>query len=128
MPVGRTFLSVLDDQDGQECPSYLRITTDPWSFTMRFLCTLAVVAALPCAALGQGTKTDGPIKVIKIELKEPISYDKHIEPIFYKRCTVCHSGNVKEGKFDISTYELLMKGGKSGELVKPGKGEESILY
>jgi WD40 repeat protein len=78
-------------------------------------------------AVGQGGK-DGPVKVIKIDLKEPISYEKHIEPIFYKRCTVCHSGNVKEGKLDISTYELLMKGGKSGELVKPGKGDESILY
>jgi len=33
---------------------------------------------------------------------------------------VCHSGNQKEGKLDISSYESLMKGGKTGELVKPG--------
>ena len=70
----------------------------------------------------------GPIKVMKIERKDPISYDKDVEPIFYKRCTVCHSGNVKEGKLDISSYESMMKGGKRGEPIKPGKGDESLLY
>src|SRR6185369_14069166 len=55
-------------------------------------------------------------------------YEKHVEPIFYKRCTVCHSGNLKEGKLDISSYEALMKGGKRGEAVKPGKSADSRLY
>ncbi len=95
---------------------------------MRFLLTLALVGAMPITAAAQGPKVDGPLKIVKVELKEPISYDKHIEPLFYKRCTVCHSGTVKEGKLDISSYESLMKGGKSGELVKPGKADESIIY
>ena len=96
---------------------------------MRILLTLACLAVLPLSAFAQDFKKEvGPLKVIKIERKEPISYDKDVEPIFFKRCTVCHSGNVKEGKLDISSYENLIKGGKGGEAVKPGKGDESILY
>ena len=95
---------------------------------MRFFLGLMCVSVLPTFVAAQGIKEAGPIKVIKVELKEALTYEKHVEPILYKRCTVCHSGNVKEGKLDVSTYELLMKGGKSGEVVKPGKGDESILF
>ena len=96
---------------------------------MRFCLTLACLSLLPLSAYAQDNKKEaGPLKVAKIERKEPISYDKDVEPIFYKRCTVCHSGNVKEGKFDISSYETLIKGGKRGEPIKPGKGDESLLY
>jgi len=95
---------------------------------MRFGVSLIVVALLPLAAFAQGAKKEGPIPEIKIERKDPISYEKDVEPIFFKRCTVCHSGNVKEGKLDISSYETLMKGGKRGDSVKPGKSQDSLLY
>ncbi len=94
---------------------------------MRSILSLVCLGVLPVFA-SAGAKEVGPIKVIKVELKEPVTYEKHVEPVFYKRCTVCHSGNVKEGKLDLSSYEALIKGGKSGDSVKPGKGDESILY
>src|SRR5438552_3047670 len=94
---------------------------------MRFILSLVCLSVVPVLAFAQGDfkKEPGPVKVIKIELKEKLTYEDHVEPILYKRCTVCHSGNVKEGKLDVSTYESLVKGGKSGEAVKPGKGDES---
>jgi WD40 repeat protein len=97
---------------------------------MRLVLTLLCLGMLPFVASAQDFKKEvGPLKVLKdFKPKEPITYEKHVEPIFYKRCTVCHSGNVKEGKLDMSSYEALVKGGKSGEAVKPGKGDESILY
>ncbi|MBI2808195.1 MAG: NB-ARC domain protein [Planctomycetes bacterium] len=95
---------------------------------MRLILTLACLAFLPLAATAQPKKEVGPIKVIKLERKDPISYEKDVEPIFYKRCTVCHSGNLKEGKLDIATYETLVKGGKRGTAFKPGKSEDSLLY
>src|SRR6516225_1159317 len=98
-------------------------------FTMRFVWTCIGVCLLPITASAQDFKKEvGPIKVIELNRKEPISYEKDVEPIFYKRCTVCHSGSQKENKLDISTYENLMKGGKSGEAVKPGKSADSLLY
>ena len=93
---------------------------------MRFFLTLACLSLLPLSAIAQ--PKEGPIPDVKLDLKEPVSYDKDVEPIFYKRCTVCHSGAVKESKLDISSYENLIKGGKRGESVKPGKSADSLLY
>src|SRR6516165_6863873 len=97
---------------------------------MRLVWTCIGFCLLPLAASAQDFKKEvGPIKIIKLPpRKDPISYEKDIEPIFYKRCTVCHSGSQKEAKLDISSYEYLIKGGKSGEAVKPGKSADSLLY
>lgn len=94
---------------------------------MRFLLCFSLIALAPLVASGQEKKEGGPIPEIKLDRKDPVTYEV-IEPIFEKRCFVCHSGNIKEGKFDISSYENLIKGGKRGEAVKPGKSGDSLLY
>ncbi len=94
---------------------------------MRFLFSLTFVALTPFTAFAQNTKEVGPIPEIKLNRKDPVTYEV-IEPIFEKRCFVCHSGNIKEGKLDLSSYEALIKGGKRGEAVKPGKSGDSLLY
>src|SRR5207248_2336621 len=68
-----------------------------------------------------------PIKVVTLERKEPVLYEKDVEPIFVSKCLVCHSGSVKEGKFDLGAYESLMRGGKRGKPIVPGKSAESLL-
>jgi WD40 repeat protein len=68
-----------------------------------------------------------PIKVVALDRKEPPTFEKDIEPILVKKCTFCHSGNVKEGKFDMGSFETLMKGGKHGKPIVPGKSAESLL-
>lgn len=95
---------------------------------MRRVFMLAILAALtPVFVLGQGKVQ--PIKEIKLDRKDPVLYDKDIEPIFVKKCLVCHSGQVKEGKLDMDTYEALIKGGKRGKsIIVPGKPQESGLY
>src|SRR5262249_62233109 len=99
---------------------------------MRILLTLSLLAALSAGTLAQDKKDKdkeiGPLKVVKLERKDPVSYDKDIEPVFYKRCVACHSGPVKEGRFDLGTYEALVKGGKRGQAIVPGKGDTSLLY
>ncbi|VTS06775.1 WD40 domain-containing protein [Tuwongella immobilis] len=69
-----------------------------------------------------------PIPEIKLDRKEPVVYQKDIEPIFAEKCMYCHSGNVIEGKYDMSTYAGVMKGGKRGAVIIAGKSSESILY
>ncbi len=68
-----------------------------------------------------------PIQVVTLDRKSPVVYEKDIEPIFVNKCSFCHSGNVKEGKFDLSSYDSLMKGGKHGKPIVPGKPAESLL-
>ncbi len=94
---------------------------------MRTLLPLCLLCVLPWPAIAQSKKVE-PVKIIKIDRKDPIAYEKEIEPIFYKRCVACHSGTIKESKFDVGSYESVMKGGQSGSPVVPGKSEKSKLY
>jgi WD40 repeat protein len=93
-----------------------------------FLFSLLLV--LPALARAQDTPPPGlqPIKVVALDRKEPVTYENDIEPILVKKCAFCHSGNVKEGRLDMATYQTLMQGGKRGKGVIPGKGADSLLY
>ncbi|HEY7423379.1 MAG TPA: c-type cytochrome domain-containing protein [Gemmataceae bacterium] len=97
---------------------------------MRSLFSLCFVIVLPALVSAQEKKTPKPIEPIKVvELKraEPVLYDKDIEPILVNKCTFCHADNIKEGKLDMGTYETLMKGGKRGVPIMPGKSADSLL-
>jgi WD40 repeat protein len=95
----------------------------------RFLMIVAlVVLAYGFAEAQEGDKNAvKPIPVVKLDRKDPVLYEKDVEPILVNKCLVCHSGPVKEAKLDLSTYEALMKGGKRGKNVIPGKSDESLL-
>jgi WD40 repeat protein len=97
---------------------------------MRHLLLLSLALLVPSTLLGQEKKQKDPdpIKVVKLDRKDPVAYEKDIEPIFYKKCVTCHSGSVKEGRFDISSYEGVVKGGKRGTAIVPGKKDTSLLY
>jgi len=96
---------------------------------MRLLLSLALIALVPALASAQQKKPKKvqPIAVVKLERATPVLYDKDIEPILVNKCAVCHSDNIKEGKLDLGTYEALMKGGKRGTPIMPGKSGESLL-
>ncbi len=47
--------------------------------------------------------------------------------ILHVRCLVCHGRHKQEGGLDVSTREGLLKGGKSGPAIIPGKPDESLL-
>ncbi len=97
---------------------------------MRLLLCCTMMVVFPAAAEAQGKKDEDlpQIKVIELKRTEPVNYEKEVEPIFYKRCVTCHSGSVKESRFDISSYDTLIKGGKRGAALVPGKADQSLLY
>src|SRR5205809_7958772 len=90
---------------------------------------LALLPGLLQAADDKGDKpaTVQPIKVVALERKDAVTYEKDIEPILVNKCAFCHSGAVKESKFDLGSYENLMRGGKRGPAIVPGKSAESPL-
>jgi WD40 repeat protein len=95
---------------------------------MRSLLTLSLAVLFPAAALAADEPKTGknqPIKVVTVDRKDPVTYEKDIEPIFVNKCLFCHSGAVKEGKFDIASFDALMRGGKSGKIITPGKSADS---
>ncbi len=97
---------------------------------MRFALHAAVafvVVASPAPADEKRSKREQPIKVITLDRKTPVAFEKEVEPILANKCAYCHSGNLTEGKFDLSSYEKMMRGGKRGPAVVPGKSAESLL-
>jgi len=98
----------------------------------RFLMFAVLSAVTPALLLGQEKGKVDPVTVVEIKWDGPVFYDKHVHPIFVKKCIVCHGGQNKKGGLDLATYEGLMKGGRSGKVgiqaVIAGKGKESLLY
>ncbi|HSI11850.1 MAG TPA: c-type cytochrome domain-containing protein [Chthoniobacter sp.] len=58
---------------------------------------------------------------------EAVDYAAKIAPIFEERCVDCHAGDDAEGEFSLETFQQLIKGGKAGKAIEPGKAEESLL-
>ncbi|MBM4070040.1 MAG: NB-ARC domain protein [Planctomycetes bacterium] len=91
--------------------------------------SVGILMSAPAAVLAQEkSKKIEPIKVVALNRKDPVTYEKDVEPIFLKKCTTCHSGSVKEGRLDMGSYEGLVKGGKRGTPIVPGKSDTSLLY
>ncbi|TAK67323.1 MAG: hypothetical protein EPO19_11555 [Betaproteobacteria bacterium] len=75
------------------------------------LAALALLAVAACAPAG-------------------VSYNKDVQPILAKNCTECHAPGQKgfeASGLDTTSYQSLMKGGKFGQLVKPGDALTSAL-
>ncbi|MBI5908625.1 MAG: hypothetical protein HY848_01520 [Betaproteobacteria bacterium] len=75
------------------------------------LAVLAVLAVAACAPAG-------------------VSYNKDVQPILAKNCAECHAPGQKgfaASGLDTTSYQGLMKGGKFGQLVKPGDALTSAL-
>jgi WD40 repeat protein len=95
---------------------------------MRLLLAATLLALAPLAVHAQDKKKEqGPVKVVDLKRTDAVSYEKDIEPIFYKKCITCHSGSVKEGNLDLASYEGLVKGGKRNSPILPGKGNDSLI-
>ncbi len=68
------------------------------------------------------------IKVAKPDGTETVSFKKDIAPMFVKFCYRCHSGNNPDSGFSVETFEKILIGGDSGEVLVPGSLEESRLF
>jgi WD40 repeat protein/mono/diheme cytochrome c family protein len=55
------------------------------------------------------------------------SYARQVRVFFAKYCVRCHHPQDPKGGLDLTTYEELMLGGNSGEVISSGKPDESKL-
>ncbi len=55
-------------------------------------------------------------------------YRTTIQPILTANCLACHNSKMKQGGFDLSTREALLKGSEHGKVVIPGNSSDSQLY
>lgn len=57
-----------------------------------------------------------------------VTYKDHVEPLLRKHCLSCHNPDKSKSDLDVSTYQKLLAGGASGEAVKPGSPDQSLLF
>lgn len=69
-----------------------------------------------------------PIEPAKLVRKEPIDFARDIAPVFEAKCSTCHSGKQAKGGFDMSSVANIVRGGKKGQGIVPGKPGESNVY
>ena len=77
-------------------------------------CLLAAVAVLAVAACSPSG----------------VSFNKDVQPILAKNCSECHAPGQKgfeASGLDTTGYQSLMRGGKFGQLIKPGDALSSAL-
>ena len=60
-------------------------------------------------------------------VQQAFAYADIVEPVLHEKCYGCHGATKQKGKLRMDKPELLMKGGKDGVVIKPGKAEESEM-
>lgn len=86
---------------------------------MRSLVTLLAISVTAFAQV--------PKKQESIDATKPVSFYKHIRPIFQAQCNGCHQPAKKKGDYIMTDFAALLKGGEEGHAVVPGKAAESNL-
>ena len=57
----------------------------------------------------------------------PLSFMKDVAPLLVQNCIACHNTRKSEGKYTMTNFAALAKGGPNGTAVTPGNVEESYL-
>ena len=87
---------------------------------------VAVSVCVPSCAAAE--EEEQPIVPEAIELGRPVDFQKDIYPMLQANCIACHNKAKSEGELNLETSETILKGGSSGEIIVPGKPDESYLY
>ena len=56
-----------------------------------------------------------------------IDFEKQVAPVLTANCIKCHNGKKARAGLNLSTREKALKGSEAGEVLVPGKPEESLL-
>src|SRR5262245_29755886 len=85
----------------------------------RFLVTAAFVTAAP------GLWAQKP--KLPPAADRPVDFVRDIQPLLADRCNHCHGEDEQEGQLRLDAKAIVMRGGKTGPLLIPGKSSESLI-
>lgn len=96
---------------------------------MRSVVVRVVGMAIMAAAMWGCNASPSPPTPVdnSIDPATPEFYTHNVKPIFQKYCFRCHAGLNHRGGLSMSTHVGMMKGGKAGADIVPGKPEESLM-
>ncbi len=67
------------------------------------------------------------LAIAPIAQAQPPSYARDVRPFLVKYCLECHNSKNPKSGLDLETYKALRKGSEGGEVLVPGKPEESLF-
>jgi len=59
---------------------------------------------------------------------KPPTYEDDVLPVFREKCCSCHNADRKAGGLDLTSYQQMMAGGNSGDVVAGGDADGSYLW
>lgn len=87
-----------------------------------------VAAPAPSAAASSSTGGTPVAVATPPAVEGSVSFSKDIVPIFVQHCKGCHvQTNAPKGGLDMNTFASIIRGGKSGAMIKPGDPAGSSL-
>src|SRR5437660_1110827 len=89
---------------------------------------LALAVALACAASSGAAPAPAPLKVAVPSGRTQASYSKDVADVLAAKCVGCHSDALAENRLNLEEVAGMLKGGKRGPAVVPGKAGESLLF
>jgi uncharacterized membrane protein len=97
----------------------------PWKRlmnTLRFWCWSALVIAV------LSTVASTPLQAQKRPPRaKKVDFTKQVAPILRKYCAACHNPDEAAGKLLLDTYAGMLKGGKNGAVITPGRSDLSRM-
>ena len=83
-------------------------------------------------AVGMGQSSTGSdlksIPVKEPERGEKVSYSLQIAELLENKCTGCHGSVLAEKRLNLESVAGMLKGGKRGPAIVPGKADESLMF
>lgn len=95
---------------------------------IRSFALILVSTILSVAAFAADEKDSKPIEPEKVSLGRPVSFEKDIRDIFELNCVACHYDGGAESRLIVENAAGMLKGGKRGAGIVPGKPDESLIY
>ena len=96
------------------------------SWTHGVLAFVALVIVIASTNIAVEAKQNQSKKITGKDQK--VSYDKEIRPIFQSRCLGCHQPAKAGGRYVMTSFELMLKGGESDDrAIVPNQPAESHL-
>ena len=85
------------------------------------------VVALSAAPAARAAAETIAIRPIDEKEAQAVSYATQIHPLLAEKCSDCHSGASAKGGLNVATLKAILKGGKHGPAIVPGKPDDSLL-
>lgn len=66
--------------------------------------------------------------LVSVSAQEKVTFQDHVLPLVENHCGKCHNPDKKKGDLDLSSYNGVLKGGGSGQVVMSGNADSSKLF